>query len=94
MNINIPDWAIEHFWEEPPKGNWEFWAFRFKPKCQIGDKINFHYQKNLVAQAIVNYIEPPGNSECENTARFKNRWKVFWLPETFIDLRGEGNNHG
>jgi len=57
MNINIPDWAIEHFWEEPPEGNWEFWAFRFKPKCQIGDKINFYFQKNLVAQAIVDYID-------------------------------------
>ena len=87
MKINVPEWAINHFWEEPPEGHCEFWAFRFEPKCKVGDVILFYINKKFVAQAIVALIEPPGKSECESTGRFKNRWKVYWRPETFIDLR-------
>ena len=87
MRINIPNWAIEHFWEEPPQGHMEFWAFRFPPKCKIGDTIEFLINHKVVAKAIVHIIEKPGQSFCESTGKFKNRWKVYWLPETFIDLR-------
>jgi len=89
MNINIPEWAREHFWEEPPDGHWEFWAFRFKPRCEVGEELLFRFDGKPVAKAVCAKIEPPGVSECESTRRFLNRWKVYWSPETFKDLREE-----
>ncbi len=67
----------------------EFWAFRFVPKCQVGDIIEFYFDKAKVAEARVFDIERPGVSSCEHSDRFKNRWKVFWRPESFRDLRAE-----
>ena len=87
MNINVPDWAMDHFWEEPPEGNVEFWAFRFKPPCKVGDPLNFRRNGAIIARAVCAKIEPPGSSECEGTGRFKNRWKVFWTMDTFEDAR-------
>lgn len=88
MIINVPDWATEHFWENEPAGTThEFWAFRFKPKAQPGNIIQFMIDKKPVAQAVIDYIEPPGESECDTTGRFKNRWKVFWKCSTFKDTR-------
>lgn len=87
MKINVPEFAKAHFWVEPPAGSWEFWGFRFKPKCQIGDKITFLIDKREVAEAIVAKIEPPGQSECSSSGRFKSTWKVYWIPESFRDLR-------
>jgi len=87
MNINVPSVARGHFWEEPPIGMWEFWSFRFKPKCEVGDTIVFNFDKLPVATAIVAHIEPPGQSECSRTGKFKNGWKVYWFPHTFKDLR-------
>lgn len=87
MNITIPIWAVEHFWEEPPLGHEEFWAFRFKPRCQVGDPILFRLDGQVVARAKVARIERPGQSRCEGTGRFANRWKVFWKPDLFKDLR-------
>lgn len=89
MNINIPEWARDHFWEEPPEGHMEFWAFRFHPPCKIGDELIFRFDGKPVAKAIVDEIEPPGQSECETTGRFEYRWKVFWTNESFIDLRDD-----
>jgi hypothetical protein len=87
VNINVPDWARGHFWEEPPPGNLEFWAFRFKPPVQVGDELIFKFDGTVVARAVCAKIEPPGQSECEATARFKHRWKVFWTQDSFKDLR-------
>lgn len=88
MNITVSDAVLEeHFWEEPPPGNWEFWAFRFKPRCQVGDEIIFRHNYKPIAKAIIAKIEPPGISDCEITGEFKNRWKVFWNPASFEDLR-------
>jgi len=87
MNINVPEKAIDHFWNEPPVGSWEFWAFRFKPPCKVGDEIVFRINGIPVARAIVAKIEQPGQSFCEPTGRFRNGWKVFWIPESFQDLR-------
>jgi hypothetical protein len=86
MTVNIPPQAIDHFWEEPPQGSYEFWAFRFKPKCKIGDLIIFNFNKKVVATATVLSIQAPDQSECEQTGRFKSRWKVFWHPESFKKL--------
>lgn len=87
MNINVPIWAREHFWEEPPPGCCEFWAFRWCPPCREGEELVFRFDGVPVARAICGYIEQPGASACLQTGRFKSGWKVFWRPETFVDLR-------
>ena len=96
MIINVSKQAQEHFWDEPPADYQEFWAFRFKPMCCIGDKIYFVFDemktnmgKRLavaVAEAIVSRIESPRKSMCD-TGKFLSGWKVFWLPKSFRDLR-------
>jgi hypothetical protein len=87
MNINVPEWAREHFWEEPPAGSTEFWSFRFPPPCKVGDRLFFRFDGVVVAEAVVSFIEKPGQSECEATGRFRSGWKVFWTPESFVDRR-------
>lgn len=88
MKITVPPEMEEHFWEEPPEDSWEFWAFVWPvKKAKVGDTIYFYLNKKLIATAIIALIEPPGESSCETTGRYKNRWKVFWKPETFKDLR-------
>jgi len=89
MNINVPDHAMSHFWKEPPPGSWEFWSFRFPPKCKEGDEIVFRRNKLAIAKAVVAKIERPGQSSCERTGKFKSGWKVFWTPESFVDLRND-----
>ena len=91
MNINVPPEAVDHFWVEPPEGSWEFWGFRFKPKCEVGDLITFHVNKEPVATAIVAKIEKPGQTSCSQTGRFKNCWRVYWRPESFRELQKGGD---
>lgn len=83
MNINVPLWARDEFWQEPPPGTMEFWGFRFPPPCAVGDRLIFRFDGRAVAEATVARIEPPGASECEHSGRFRNRWKVFWTQESF-----------
>ncbi len=87
MNINVPVQARDHFWEEPPEGHDEFWSFRFTPPCDVGDPLAFRFDGVIVATAIVQRIEPPGQRKCEGTGRFSGGWKVFWQPSSFIDRR-------
>jgi len=87
MNINVPEFARDHFWEEPPEGFHEFWSFRFPPPCKVGDPLIFRFDKAAVASAIVDRIETPGLSECDGTGRFGKGHKVFWSPDSFVDLR-------
>lgn len=89
MNITVPDWAMEHFFEEPPKDTIaEFWAFRWPQKCKPGDKINFYnLYKKKIAESVVLRVENPGESECATSGKFGGRWKVFWKLEDFKDLR-------
>lgn len=87
LKIQVPMWAREHFWDESPAGHIEFWAFRKKPDCQPGERICFYFDQKLVAQAKVHLIEPPSISRCKKTGKFLRRWKVFWKPENFQDLR-------
>ena len=89
MEIHVPEWAREEFWDEPPEGCMEFWAFRFRPTCDIGDTLEFYFDKTKVAEAVVFDIEIPARSWCGDSGRFGARWKVFWLPESFRDLRAE-----
>lgn len=87
MNINVPTFAQDHFWEEPPEGSWEFWSFRFPPPCKVGDVLNFRMSGQIVARAVCAKIEKPGESSCASTARFFSGYKVFWTPDSFEDLR-------
>lgn len=87
MNINVPESARDHFWEEPPAGAMEFWSFRFPPPCKVGDTLVLRFDGVPVARAVVHSIERPGQSQCEGTGRFRGGWKVFWLPDSFEDLR-------
>lgn len=89
MNINVPEHACDHFWEEPPEGSWEFWAFRFPPPCKVGDKLVFRFDGIPVAEAVCAKIEQPGESKCDATGRFERGYKVFWTPESFVELRGD-----
>ncbi len=94
MNINVPPQARDHFWEEPQPGAMEFWAFRFRPPCKVGDQLIFRFDGVPVARATVHAIEPPGRDECARTGRWRNSWKVYWLPESFEDLRGGRDGSG
>jgi hypothetical protein len=88
MKINVPDSAVGHFWENEPLGTThEFWAFRFPVRAKVGDTIHFYIDKKEVAQAVIDLIEPPGQSSCGTTGKFGNRWKVFWKCESFKDIR-------
>lgn len=92
MNINVPNRRDirEHFWEEPPQGSIEFCAVWFPPPCKVGDPLIFRFDGVPVAKAVVHRIEKPGMSRCERTGGFENCYKVYWLPETFVDLRSGG----
>lgn len=94
MNVNVPPQARDHFWEEPPAGSMEFWSFRFRPPCAVGDELLFRFDGIPVARARVHRIEAPGQSACEGTGRFARGWKVFWTPESFEDLRTHGRAAG
>ncbi len=87
MNINVPTFARSHFWEEPPPDSQEFWSFRFPPPCKPGDPLVFRFDGIPVARAVCDRIEVPGRSACDATGRFGSGHKVFWRPETFVDLR-------
>jgi hypothetical protein len=87
MNINIPDFARDHFWEEPPAGHEEFWSFRFPPPCKAGDPLAFKFDGVIVATATVSRVEQPGLTKCAGTGRFGGGFKVYWSPESFRDVR-------
>jgi len=90
MRINVPPWAYEHFWQDPAPGHSEFWAFRFEPRCQIGDLLEFYFKGKKVAEATVALVQAPGAGK----GGFRDRWKVFWRPETFKDLREKDLTNG
>ncbi|OGU54782.1 MAG: hypothetical protein A2V66_01610 [Ignavibacteria bacterium RBG_13_36_8] len=88
MKITVPPGVErDHFWDEPPEGSWEFWAFRWPVKAKVGDTIYFFCSRKLIAKAIIERIDLPGKSSCERTGKYKNSWKVFWKPESFVDMR-------
>jgi len=89
MNINVPDWAMQHFGDEPPAGSMEFWSFRFQPPCMVGDTLFFRSRGKIIARATVELIEQPWLSKCDGSSRFHSGWKVFWTPESFVDMRQE-----
>lgn len=87
MRINVPKFAQKDFWDEPPTGTVEFWAFRSRPDCKVGDLLEFYFGSRRVAEAKIAIIEAAGFSKCEHSGKYLNHWKVFWLPESFVDLR-------
>lgn len=88
MKITVPDFAMDHFWEEPPADSEEFWGFRWKPKAQVGDTIHFMHHGIEIARAIIDRIERPGTAACDRTGKFSRTWNVFWTQESFQDMRG------
>ena len=90
----MPKFAQKNFWDEPPPNVAEFWAFRSRPDCKKGDLLEFYFGAKKVAEAKVAMIEAKiamieakGCSKCEHSGKFLNHWKVFWLSESFKDLR-------
>jgi hypothetical protein len=92
LKINVPDAAMNHFWEEPPEGNWEFWAFTWPVRAKVGDYIYFYNNKKLIVMAVIAKVEKPGESECEKTGKYRNKWKVYWNSDSFVDYRKLGHN--
>jgi hypothetical protein len=86
FKIEVPKASREHFWEEPPEGNHEFWAFRHPVICLPGEKIVFTFDSVPVAEALVLRTEGPGTTECQQTGKYKNHHKVFWDPKQFRSL--------
>jgi len=89
FKIEVPKSVRKHFWEEPPEGNWEFWAFRNRPNALSGEKIVFTFDAAPVAAAVVHHVEEPGKTKCENTGKFEKHFKIYWEPQTFRRLDGK-----
>jgi hypothetical protein len=89
FKIEVPKSVREHFWEEPPVGNWEFWAYRHRPSALPGEKIVFTFDHAPVATAVVHHIEEPGKTKCENTGKYEKHHKVYWEPQTFRRIDGK-----
>jgi hypothetical protein len=85
LNITVPSSEIDngHFWQEPPPNTEEFWAFIWPVRAKVGDPIYFNLDRKPIAEAVISRIEKPGESQCAETDRFLNRWKVFWTQESF-----------
>ena len=81
--IEVPKASREHFWDEPPEGNLEFWAFKDRPRAFYNQKIIFKFDGQPVAEAKVLKIEDPGQSKCDSTGKYEKHWKVFWSPKEF-----------
>lgn len=90
--IEVPREARSHFWEEPPEGNLEFWAFKQRPRCFYNQKIVFTFDRQPVAEARVLRIEDPGNSKCEQTGKYEKHHKVFWNPREFKKYKTASND--
>ena len=89
FKIEVPKSVRDHFWEEPPVGNWEFWAYRSRPNVLPGEKIVFTFDHAPVATAVVHHIEEPGKTKCENTGKYEKHHKVYWLPNSFRRVDGK-----
>jgi hypothetical protein len=87
MRITVSDDLLDHFFKEPQEGDSEFWAFIWPVRAKVGDPIYFYNNKKLIASAVVNRVEKPGESSCLSTGQFKNKWKVHWLNSSFKDER-------
>jgi len=84
MKIHVPRSDREYFWEPPPEGAANFWSFKSKPRCKIGDELLFMFDGRPVARARVSGIEPPGIPWREGESF--NQWKVFWHQKSFQAL--------
>lgn len=90
MNITVHEAALDHFWEEPPPDSIEFWKFRWPPPCKIGDPLYFRLNKRVIASATVyEIIHRPRSYTDDRGVTFGPGFYIYWLPETFVDLRKE-----
>ncbi len=86
FKIEVPKASRDHFWDEPPAGNIEFWAFRHPVICLPGEKVVFTFDGFPVAETVVLKTEGPGKTECQQTGKYKDHHKVFWNPSQFRSL--------
>ena len=83
MKIHVSD--RELFWDD--LGDWlNFWTFKFRPRCKIGDELLFMVDSRPLARARVSGVEPPGIPWQEGDAELFNQWKVYWYQRTFQAL--------
>jgi hypothetical protein len=83
LYIEVPKSARDHLWEPVSEGQWEFWAFKSRPRALKGEKIIFTMDGLPIAEAVVGAIEAPGESACLATGKFERHHKVLWNPSTF-----------
>lgn len=84
MHIEVPQNVRDHFWDEPPAHNLEFWAFKGRPSVLPNEKVYFTFDKMPVAETVVLKIEKPGESKCELTGKYEKHWKLYWEPAKFV----------
>lgn len=89
LHIEVPRASRGHFWDEPPAGNLEFWAFKDRPKAFVNEKIVFTFNRKPVAEATVLKIEAPGHTKCEQTGKYEKHHKIFWDPQGFKKLENK-----
>lgn len=82
MEINVPPEARERFLKESSERAVDFWPFRSRPCCQIGEELLFQFDGRPSARAVVSGIEPPGIALWDDSGKFINHWKVFWHQRT------------
>jgi 2'-5' RNA ligase/ribosomal protein S18 acetylase RimI-like enzyme len=89
FKIEVPKGVRDHFWQEPPDGNLEFWAYRHAVNVLPGEKIVFTFDGAPVASVVCHHTEAPGQSKCENTGKYEKHHKVYWDPKKFKRLDGK-----
>ena len=89
FRIEVPKAVRDHFWEEPPEGNLEFWAYRHAVNVLPGEKIVFTFDGAPIASAVCHHVEEPGQFKCENTGKYEKHHKVYWDPKKFKRLDGK-----
>lgn len=91
MNINIPPDSEEWLFSTHDRQDGGLWSFRWPPPCEVDDDLIFRFGGKIVAKGTVCEIRPPGELDgpAHHGRRMLRGWKVIWLWENFIDLRGK-----
>jgi len=68
-------------------GAWPHWCFPEKPRTAAGDVMEFRQGRITIAEAVVALIDRPGVCSRPEGFRHRDRWQVYWMPHTLLDLR-------
>lgn len=83
--VRVPRKEEAHFWEEPPKGNLEYWKLGTPPTQFLnGDRVYFALGDSIVAQARFAW-RSEGNLESEDGRTWKGHFLV-WAAKDFVKL--------